>query len=150
MSLVPPRITTTFGFRSITSWRKRSTICGVVCPLMPRLKYGLPGKYPSGPSIFQPSVIESPMKTTRFSPAAGNASFKSASLYLPSIGQSSFLCSARWRSASLTDAPVAAFAGGATCVGAGAFVSGTFPGSCAPRTAGTSNPATAIPERAMR
>ena len=36
ISLVPARITTTSGRSAITSWRKRSTICGVVCPLIPR------------------------------------------------------------------------------------------------------------------
>jgi hypothetical protein len=44
MSFVPPRITTTAGLSATTSWRKRSSICGVVCPLMPRPTYGLPGK----------------------------------------------------------------------------------------------------------
>src|SRR5208283_3841567 len=37
MSLVPARMTTTLGSRAITSARKRSSIWGVVCPLMPRL-----------------------------------------------------------------------------------------------------------------
>ena len=37
MSFVPASITTTFGLSSITSRRKRISICGVVCPLMPRL-----------------------------------------------------------------------------------------------------------------
>ena len=36
MSLVPARITTTFGLSAITSGRKRISICGVVWPLMPR------------------------------------------------------------------------------------------------------------------
>ena len=44
MSFVPARITTAFGFRSMTSGRKRMSICGVVWPLMPRPTYGLPGK----------------------------------------------------------------------------------------------------------
>ena len=67
---VPARITTTFGLSAITSGRKRISICGVVCPLMPRLIYGLPGK--NWPYFLpQPSVIESPMKTTRSSLAAG-------------------------------------------------------------------------------
>ena len=66
---------------------KRTSICGVVCPLMPRLyASGLPEKEPSGPSKCQPSVIESPMKTTGFSPAAGGASFESASLNRASQG----------------------------------------------------------------
>ena len=36
MSLVPARMTTALGFRSITSGRNRINICGVVWPLMPR------------------------------------------------------------------------------------------------------------------
>ena len=36
MSFVPARITTAFGFRSMTSRRNRTSICGVVWPLMPR------------------------------------------------------------------------------------------------------------------
>ena len=36
MSLVPARITTTFGWSAMTSGRKRMSICGVVWPLMPR------------------------------------------------------------------------------------------------------------------
>ena len=43
MSLVPARITTTAGLSATTSCRKRISICGVVCPLMPRPTYGLPG-----------------------------------------------------------------------------------------------------------
>src|SRR5208337_2922658 len=35
MSFVPASKTTTFGFSSMTSWRKRTSICGVVCPEMP-------------------------------------------------------------------------------------------------------------------
>ena len=38
MSLVPARITTTLGWSAITSCRKRTSICGVVWPLMPRLR----------------------------------------------------------------------------------------------------------------
>ena len=37
MSLVPARITTAAGCSAITSARKRSSICGVVWALMPRL-----------------------------------------------------------------------------------------------------------------
>ena len=44
MSFVPARMTTTFGFSPITSWRNRTSICGDVWPSMPRLKYGFPGK----------------------------------------------------------------------------------------------------------
>ena len=46
MSLVPARMTTTFGLRSRTSCRNRTSICGVVWPLMPRPTYGLPVKKP--------------------------------------------------------------------------------------------------------
>ena len=49
-------------------------ICGVVWPLMPRSMWGLPSKN-AGERLIQASVMESPMKTTRFSPAAGGASF---------------------------------------------------------------------------
>ena len=72
MSLVPAMICTTAGFRSITSWRKRSSICEVVCPLIPRpirLATKNCGILPT-----QPSVIESPMKTIRGCPATGAAS----------------------------------------------------------------------------
>ena len=44
ISFVPARITTTFGCSAITSGQKRTNICGVVWPLMPRFTYGLPGK----------------------------------------------------------------------------------------------------------
>src|SRR6266571_3777552 len=44
MSLVPASITTAFGSRLITSCRNRTSICEVVCPPIPRLMYGLPGK----------------------------------------------------------------------------------------------------------
>jgi len=71
MSLVPARITTTRGARAITSGLNRSSICGVVWPLMPRSRYGLPGKKPPKRGCCQESVIESPMKTTRASPGAG-------------------------------------------------------------------------------
>ena len=37
ISLVPAKITTTLGFRSITSCLKRNNIWGVVCPLIPLL-----------------------------------------------------------------------------------------------------------------
>ena len=36
MSLIPARITTHCGFSSMTSFRKRHSICEVTCPLMPR------------------------------------------------------------------------------------------------------------------
>ncbi len=36
MSFVPARITTAFGWSSITSARKRRSICAVVWPPMPR------------------------------------------------------------------------------------------------------------------
>jgi hypothetical protein len=71
MSLVPARMTTTSGSSARTSARNRTSICGVVCPPMPRLMYGLPGKKPPYPSLLQLSVIESPMNTTRLSPRAG-------------------------------------------------------------------------------
>ncbi|MNT65439.1 hypothetical protein D3C72_2034220 [compost metagenome] len=38
MSLVPARITTTSGRSASTSCEKRTSICAVVCPLMPRLR----------------------------------------------------------------------------------------------------------------
>ncbi len=41
MSLVPARMTTAFGCRSMTSGRNRINICGVVWPLMPRPMYDL-------------------------------------------------------------------------------------------------------------
>ena len=37
ISLIPARITTTSGFKSITSDLNLTSICGVVCPLMPLL-----------------------------------------------------------------------------------------------------------------
>ena len=77
MSLVPARITTTFGFSSITSCRNRTSICGVVCPLIPRFTYGLLG---NDTSRCQPSVIESPINTTRFSPGFGAPSVTFSSL----------------------------------------------------------------------
>ena len=72
MSLVPARMTTAFGFRSITSGRNRISICGVVWPLIPRPTYDLffVKKSPKR-GCGQASVIESPMNTTRDSPAAG-------------------------------------------------------------------------------
>src|SRR5437867_43710 len=64
MSLVPARISTAADFRSITSAFMRPSISPVIWPPIPRLTYGLPGKY-----SFRrhPSVIESPKNTTRFS-----------------------------------------------------------------------------------
>jgi hypothetical protein len=76
MSFVPARITTTLGLRSTTSGRKRMSICGVVCPLMPRPTYGLPVKNVPKRGWGQASVIESPMKTTRDSLAAGAVSVR--------------------------------------------------------------------------
>src|SRR3982751_6555020 len=91
MSLVPASITTTLGFNATTSGRKRTSICGVVCPLIPRLMYGFPanmvGKY-----CCQPSVIEFPMKTTRFSPFAGGTTVALASRYLARFAQSVRSC----------------------------------------------------------
>ena len=56
------------------------SICGVVCPLMPRPTYGLPGKNGAEARLVgQASVIESPMNTTRDSPAAGAGSVRFAS-----------------------------------------------------------------------
>ena len=59
MSLVPARITTTAGLSATTSCRKRISICGVVCPLMPRPTYGLPGNI-TGKCAAHASVIELP------------------------------------------------------------------------------------------
>ena len=59
-SLVPARITTTCGFSASTSCGKRSSICAVVWPLMPRLSQPLPAKNEALPSLPQPSVMESP------------------------------------------------------------------------------------------
>ena len=54
-----------------TSCRNRSSSCGVTCPLIPRFTYGLPGKNLPYRRP-QKSVIESPKKTTRFSPDRGS------------------------------------------------------------------------------
>ena len=78
MSLIPARMTTTFGWRAITSCRKRTSICGVVCPLIPRPTYGLPGNI-VGNDLAHASVIELPMNTTRVSPALGAPSAAFAS-----------------------------------------------------------------------
>src|SRR5207248_8531981 len=56
MSFVPARITATLGARLMTSARNRTSICGVVCPSMPRFRYPLPGNQRSRS---QCSVIES-------------------------------------------------------------------------------------------
>ncbi len=57
MSFVPARITTTAGSSAMTSWRKRTSSCGVVWPLMPRPTYGLPGnivsKYRAHASVME-------------------------------------------------------------------------------------------------
>ncbi len=66
MSLVPARMWTTRGRSAITSGRNRSSIWGLVWPLIPRSR-NLPEKKP-GSATPQASVIESPMKT-----AAGGA-----------------------------------------------------------------------------
>ena len=50
----------------------------MVCPLIPRPTYGLPGKSASK-YCAHPSVIEFPMNTTRRSPGAGGPSFAFAS-----------------------------------------------------------------------
>ena len=65
-----------------------SNICGVVCPLIPRSTYGFPGKNPPNRASAHISVIESPINTTRFSPAAGAASFAFASRYRATSAQS--------------------------------------------------------------
>src|SRR3954451_21422136 len=70
--------------------------------------------------------MESPMKTTRFSPGAGAGSFKSASLYFASQGQSVLNCS--WWACSHADMGGGV---GAFLTGGGALVSGTSPGCCA-------------------
>ena len=63
MSLMPARMTTTWGFRSITSLRKRASIWTVVCPLIPRSRNPFRSKK-SGSTRIQLSVMELPMKTT--------------------------------------------------------------------------------------
>src|SRR5258708_6639008 len=70
-SFVPARIITTTGRSAITSARNRTSICGVVCPLIPRSIYGFPGKNPPKRGSAHISVMESPMKTTRSSSFVG-------------------------------------------------------------------------------
>ena len=77
-SFVPAKITTTFGFSPMTSCRKRTSICGVVWPLIPRPTYGLPGNMAAKYGA-HPSVMELPMNTTRSSPGFGAPSFTLAS-----------------------------------------------------------------------
>src|SRR5207302_1412941 len=77
----PARITTTFGCSAMTSGRKRTSICGVVCPLIPRSTYCFPGKKPPYCGLTQASVMESPMNTTRNSNLAGAANAALASEY---------------------------------------------------------------------
>ena len=74
MSLVPASTIIAAGFKSITSGNSLTNICGVVWPLMPRFTYALAG---NDSASFHPSVMESPMKTTR---PAGNGSFFNFSL----------------------------------------------------------------------
>ena len=62
MSLVPAKMRTAAGFSAMTSGYMRTSICAVVCPPMPRFTYGFPGKLSASR---QPSVMESPMNTTR-------------------------------------------------------------------------------------
>ena len=62
MSLVPARISTARGCRSITSALKRPSIWLVTWPVMPRLRKSRPVKYSFK---CQKSVMESPRKTTR-------------------------------------------------------------------------------------
>ena len=64
ISFIPARIITTVGFNAMTSALKRISICGVVCPLIPRLTYFLSAKK-LGSTVLQNSVIESPKKITR-------------------------------------------------------------------------------------
>ena len=72
-SLVPAMMWTTAGCRSSTSARKRASICALVWPLMPRSSTS-PAKN-AGSRGFQPSVIESPMSTTRAAEGGGSAPF---------------------------------------------------------------------------
>ena len=63
ISLVPQQITTTFGWRLITSSWKRTSICDDTCPLMPRPTKLLSAKN-AGTVSAQQSVMEFPMNTT--------------------------------------------------------------------------------------
>jgi len=72
MSLVPARMTTAFGLRSITSWRKRISICGEVLPADAAVDVRLAGERTVGPLNLPSLVMESPMNTTRASPGAGD------------------------------------------------------------------------------
>src|ERR1035437_5833324 len=152
ISLVPARITTTLGWSAITSCWKRISMCGVACPLTPRLTYGLPLNEPWGPVKCQASVMESPMKTTRSSSAAGGPNAKSASLYLSGLAQAVLFCSLFAFRAGATGSAVGA--GGvarAVCAAGGALVSGTFPGSWAARLeAATSAAQAAAAKKALR
>ena len=65
ISFIPAKITTALGFKFTTSGMNLINICGVVCPPIPRFINGLFIKK-SLSKLDHPSVIEFPMKTTRF------------------------------------------------------------------------------------
>src|SRR5262249_21549649 len=79
MSLVPPSMITAFGWSATTSCRNRMSICAVVWPAMPRLRYGLPGKKRPSERLHA-SLVCTPKNTTRSAPAAG---FGSSAFSLP-------------------------------------------------------------------
>jgi len=92
ISFVPARMTTAAGWRWTTSCWKRTSICGVVCPLMPRFTYGLPGKNTPVVGVRpQASVMESPKKTTRWASGAAGGRASLSALYRARSGQYS-LC----------------------------------------------------------
>ena len=101
-SLVPASICTSLGFNAITSDAIRKTICGVVCPLIPRQIQ--PSRKKEGSILLQFSVMESPRKTmSTGEPDASTRWFSST--YLASQGQSS-LISTSVRGAAFAEAAI--------------------------------------------